>query len=149
MSFEHINYVRDHSKTTGAARLLLLAIATRTDKEGVAYPGYECLARDTAMSIRSIRRLLERDPAELKGGAPAIPADELEIIPGGSQKGGKRRPTQYRILIGQARPGEDKTVRLTRIVRITQTIRIQTHDHAHLRTRLCAWSPMTVRLTRT
>jgi len=154
MSFEHINYVRDHSKTTGAARLLLLAIATRTDTDGVAYPGYECLARDTAMSIRSIRRLLERDPAELKGGAPAIPADELEIIPGGSQKGGKRRPTQYRILIGQARPGEDKTMRRTRTVKGTtknNDCAPDAHskdntDHPHTDTRPCASTYATVRL---
>ena len=154
MSFEHINYVRDHSETTGAARLLLLAIATRTDKEGVAYPGYECLARETAMSIRSIRRLLERDPADLKHGAPAIPADELEIIPGGSEKGGKRRPTQYRILIDQARPGEEKTMRRTRTVKGTTTnndCAPDAHskdntDHAHTDTRPCASTHATVRL---
>ena len=154
MSFEHINYVRDHSETTGAARLLLLAIATRTDKEGVAYPGYECLARETAMSIRSIRRLLEREPADLKHGAPAIPADELEIIPGGSEKGGKRRPTQYRILIDQARPGEEKTMRRTRTVKGTTTnndCAPDAHskdntDHAHTDTRPCASTHATVRL---
>jgi helix-turn-helix protein len=116
VSYVHVNYVREHSKTTGMARLLLLVIATRANNDGIAYPGYGCLARDTAMSIRSIRRLLERDPNHLEGEAPAIPADELEITPGGSEKGKKRRPTQYRILLGSNGPNAKKTMRIARTV---------------------------------
>lgn len=88
MSFKHINQVRDHSKTEGAARLLLWAIASRTDENGRAFPSRRCLARDTAMHERSIVRALK-----------GIPSSELEVIKGGSQKGGKRQATHYCILL--------------------------------------------------
>jgi hypothetical protein len=91
VSYEHINYVRDHSKTRGAARLLLLTIATRTDPNGEAFPSYKCLEADTGMGQRSIRRLLE-----------TLPPSELEIIPGGSIKGGKRTATTYRIIVPES-----------------------------------------------
>jgi len=89
MSYRHVNYVRDNSKTMGMARLLLLTIATRTDDEGYAYPSYGRLAKDTGMKIRSIRRLIERE----------IPKDEMEVIQGGSRKGQKRLATLYRVII--------------------------------------------------
>lgn len=88
MAYSHINWVRDHSKTTGAVRLLLFAIASRTNKYGVAFPSRGCLARDTKMSERNVRRALKD-----------IPRNELEIIKGGSPKGGKREVTKYRILM--------------------------------------------------
>ena len=68
MSFKHIAHVRDHSKTKGPTRLLLLTIATRTDDDGFAYPSLSCLAKDTGMTIRSVRRALAQ-----------IPADEIAI----------------------------------------------------------------------
>jgi hypothetical protein len=43
VSYRHINYVRDHSKTKGRAKFLLLVIATRTDDEGCAFPSYKIL----------------------------------------------------------------------------------------------------------
>ena len=91
MSRAYVNHVLTHSKTTGAARLFLLVIAFKADNEGVAHLSYQRLAADTGMSIRSIRRLLFNENSP-------IPDDELELCPGGSNKGGKRRMTQYRIL---------------------------------------------------
>lgn len=89
MSYRHINYVREHSKTKGAARLVLIMIASRTDKEGVAWPNLDTLARDTKMSKRNVNRALK-----------LIPAHELETITkAGSPKGGKRERSLYRIPI--------------------------------------------------
>jgi hypothetical protein len=84
MSYEHINHVRDHSKTRGPARLVLLTIATRTDNEGYAFPSYTCLAKDTGMTIRSIRRALEE-----------IPAAELVV----AKRGKSHRAALYRVTI--------------------------------------------------
>jgi Helix-turn-helix domain len=97
MSYRHVNYVRDNSKTKGTARLLLLTIATRTDDDGYAYPGYPRLAKDTGMTVRSIRRLIEKE----------IPMDEMEIIQGGSRKGQKRFATVYRVIIKGDDPAPD------------------------------------------
>jgi hypothetical protein len=87
VSYPHINHVRDNSKTGGAPRLVLMTIASMTNKEGIAWPNLETLARYTRMSKRNVIRALKR-----------IPADELEIITkGGSPKGGKRETSVYRI----------------------------------------------------
>jgi hypothetical protein len=107
VSYVHVNHVLSHSKTTGMARLLLLIIADRTNKQtGCAFPSYECLARDMNTDMRSFRRALKE-----------IPAGELEITPGGSEKGQKRRPTQYRIVINSDAPNIKPTVRNTRMVK--------------------------------
>jgi hypothetical protein len=75
----------------------VLCIATRTDDNGRAFPGYETLSKDTGMTVRSVRRLLEQ-----------IPVNVVEIIPGGSVKGKPRRSTTYRILIpDHAHKGQD------------------------------------------
>jgi len=92
MSYEHINHVRDHSKAKGPARFVLLTIATRADEEGCAYPSLTCLAKDTGMAIRSVRRALMQ-----------IPKDEIAITQGGSQKGQKRRPAFYRIIMNETK----------------------------------------------
>jgi hypothetical protein len=89
MGFSHINQVRDHSQTQGAARLVLWAIASRANRDGIAFPSRECLARDAAISQRNVARALKQ-----------IPDCELEVIKGGSPKGGKRQVTRYRILLG-------------------------------------------------
>lgn len=84
MSFEHINHVRDHSKATGPARLVLIMLATRANDEGYAWPSYGRLAQDTRMSIRSVRRALKE-----------IPAAELVI----AQQGKSHRAALYRVII--------------------------------------------------
>jgi hypothetical protein len=87
VSYEHINFVRDHSKMKGAQLLILSMIASRANEEGIAWPNLDTLAQDTRMSKRNVIRALK-----------LIPADELEIITkGGSPKGGKREKTLYRI----------------------------------------------------
>jgi hypothetical protein len=98
MSFDHINWIRDFfDHESLAVRHLVLCVATRTDDNGRAFPGYETLSKDTGMTVRSVRRLLEQ-----------IPVNVVEIIPGGSVKGKPRRPTTYRILIpDHAHKGQD------------------------------------------
>ncbi len=92
MSYEHINHVRDHSKTRGSARLILFAIASRTDENGYAFPGYARLSRDTKLPIRTIARAIKE-----------IPPNELVIIrPGRSEKGKKRQSATYRVEINQS-----------------------------------------------
>jgi hypothetical protein len=89
VSYIHVNYVRDHSKTRGAARLLLVMIASRTREDGIAYASYAHLNKDTGMPVRSIRKALAK-----------IPSDELQTISkGGPQKDGTRAATMYRIII--------------------------------------------------
>lgn len=140
MSYEHINHVRDHSKARGTARHLLVDIPTRTDKQGYAWPSYECLARDMRTDVRSVRRALK-----------AIPSDELEIIPGGSEKGQKRRSTQYRILLNGNDPNSGSTVRLMRTVkepdRAPNAHGSNSQDRAHTGTGPCANEASTVRIT--
>jgi len=92
MSCIYIDRVLNKSVTTGASRLLMLVIAARADDNGVAQISHRQLSADTKMSVRSIRRLLftENSP---------IPAGELELYPGGNDRGRKRRITQYRITL--------------------------------------------------
>jgi hypothetical protein len=92
VSSVHVNYVLERSVTTGAGRLLMLAIAARADDDGVAHLSYVKLAADTRMSVRSIRRLLLRENSP-------IPDDELMLCLGGAERGQKRRMTQYRITL--------------------------------------------------
>lgn len=125
MSFEFINHVRDHSKATGPARLVLIMIATRTDDEGYAFPGYPVLAKDTGMTIRSVRRALKE-----------IPPGEIVITPGGSPKGQKRVPTLFKIVINKTNPAP---------IAHSQG-KSDTHDPAHIGTRPCAVGPTTLRV---
>ena len=91
MSYKHVNHVRDWSKTKGAARLILWAIASRTDENGYAYPGYTCLSRDTKLPIRTVVRAMKE-----------IPPDELVIVrAGSSEKGKKRQSAIYRVEIAR------------------------------------------------
>ena len=99
MAYQHVNWVRDHSQTTGAARMVLWAIASRADpKTNLCFPGRGCLARDTALSERNVARSLKN-----------IPSTELEVIKGGSPKGGKRQVTRYRVLMPGNPPTGDNT----------------------------------------
>src|SRR5260221_5073321 len=89
MSYEHINFVRDHSKAKGPARFVLWAIASRIGEDLCCYPSYQCLARDTKLSVRTVVRAIKQ-----------IPSDELEIVErGGSPKEEQRRSTKYRLII--------------------------------------------------
>lgn len=69
MSIRAMNAVWEHSRSKGAARLVLLAIADHTGDDGTgAFPGYERLVKKTRLSERGIRgniRELEVDLQEL------------------------------------------------------------------------------------
>jgi len=87
VAYQHINFVRDHSKTRGHARLLLLTIATYCDKDGYCYPSYKSLEEATGLDPGNISRYFKQ-----------IPPEELIIVQkGGSPKGQKRQHTVYRI----------------------------------------------------
>jgi hypothetical protein len=64
-------------------------LATQADNEGYAFPSYTCLAKDTGMTIRSVRRALKE-----------IPADELVI----AQQGKSHRAALYRVIITGSLP---------------------------------------------
>lgn len=59
MSIEYVRAVAElDQRVTGLARYLLTVIAEHADERGLAWPGNECLARETTISERQIRRLL-------------------------------------------------------------------------------------------
>lgn len=132
MSYKHINHVRDHSLTRGPARLLLLTIATRTDDEGYAYPSLPCLAKDTGMTIRSVRRALTQ-----------IPENEIAITPGGSEKGQRRRAALYRVKIDSNNPAPNAH---SQALDRAPNAQGNNHDHAPINIRPCAVGYTTVRV---
>jgi Helix-turn-helix domain len=88
MSHRHINHVRDHSRTKGSAKSVLLAIATRVDGNGLCFPSLQRLAQDSGLSVSTVRRAIKQ-----------IPRDELEIVErGGTLRSGERCPTKYRVI---------------------------------------------------
>jgi hypothetical protein len=72
------------SKTTGAARTLMVAIAAHADSEGSAYP-----------SISRIARLANITERHAKGILKKLPADEIQI----EHRGGRGHSNRYRILL--------------------------------------------------
>ena len=72
------------SKTTGAARTLMVAIAAHADSEGLAFP-----------SIKRIARLANISERHAKGILKKLPADEIKIERGG----GSGHSNRYRILL--------------------------------------------------
>jgi hypothetical protein len=97
MGYVHINWVRKHSQTRGAARLLLLALAIRAGDDNLAWPNLDTLAADANMDKRSVRRALDE-----------IPGEELAVEKGGSPKGQKRKVAKYRLLMPKAALGTNK-----------------------------------------
>jgi hypothetical protein len=77
--------VWDHSKQSGTALLLLLAIADFANDDGMAWPGVETLAKKIKMSERYVHRLI-KDMAE---------AGELRV----EYKAGKKGTNQYWVTI--------------------------------------------------
>jgi len=88
----YVNRVLERSVTTGASRLLMLVIAFRADDAGIAQISHRQLAKDTKMSVRSLRRLLLREDSP-------IPDNELALTPGGNDPGQRRRVTRYQITL--------------------------------------------------
>jgi hypothetical protein len=60
--FVNADAVRDvleHSKATGTTRLLLFALATYVNRDGLAFPGIKRLSRDTHLHPRTVLRKIE------------------------------------------------------------------------------------------
>lgn len=84
---EAVQSVMVLSKTTGAARTVLLVIAAHADSEGRAFP-----------SIKRIARLANITERHTKGILKMLPADEIQI----EQRGGRGHSNRYRILLPKA-----------------------------------------------
>lgn len=80
MSIESVRSVLESSKAKGSERLLLLVIAEHADKDGIAWPGNELLARESAMSKRQVQRLIQS----------LVDKNELDIVQEGDGRGNKR-----------------------------------------------------------
>jgi Helix-turn-helix domain len=86
-SYRYPAVVRDNSKTKGAIKYVLLALATYADDAGECFPSYAELVKVTGLSLNTVRRAIG-----------AIPADEMVIIEKGRAVG---RPSKYRIIINE------------------------------------------------
>lgn len=89
MSFEAVRHVLENSKTKGAQRLILVVIAEHADKNGLAWPSIQTIARLANCSARFVKETI----AKLKSG-------ELVIERGG----GRGRSNRYRIPLERVNP---------------------------------------------
>ena len=89
MSFEAVRHVLENSKTKGAQRLILVVVAEHADKNGLAWPSIETIARLANCSERFVKKTI----SELK-------SEELTIERGG----GRGRSNRYRIPIERVNP---------------------------------------------
>ena len=89
MSFEAIRWILENSKTKGAQRLILVVIAEHADKNGLAWPSVETIARLANCSERFVKQTI----AKLESG-------ELVIERGG----GRGRSNRYRIPLERVNP---------------------------------------------
>jgi hypothetical protein len=86
MSMTMVAYVRDFSKSTGYAKLLLLTIASHLHyKAEYAYPSLDTLARETTLSKPTVLKLI----------AVLIALGELEVLRGH----GRGHSNRYRVTI--------------------------------------------------
>lgn len=89
MSFEAVRWILENSKTKGAQRLILVVIAEHADKNGLAWPSIETIARLANCSERFVKETI----AKLESG-------ELIIERGG----GRGRSNRYRIPLERVNP---------------------------------------------
>jgi hypothetical protein len=89
MSFEAVRWILENSKTKGAQRLILVVIAEHADKNDLAWPSIETIARLANCSERFVKETI----AKLESG-------ELIIERGG----GRGRSNRYRIPIERVNP---------------------------------------------
>ena len=90
MSIEAVRHVLENSKTKGAQRLILVVIAEHADKNGLAWPSVQTIARLANCSERFVHTTI----AKLKSG-------ELIIERGG----GRGRSNRYRIPLEKVNSG--------------------------------------------
>jgi hypothetical protein len=94
MSIEAVRHVLERSKTKGAQRLILIAIAEHADSNGIAWPSIETIARLANCSGRFVKETIKK----LKSG-------ELIIEKGG----GRGRSNRYRIPLETVNSGSPIT----------------------------------------
>jgi MarR-like DNA-binding transcriptional regulator SgrR of sgrS sRNA len=90
VSIEAVRHVLENSKTKGAQRLILVVIAEHADKNGLAWPSVQTIARLANCSERFVHTTI----AKLKSG-------ELIIERGG----GRGRSNRYRIPLEKVNSG--------------------------------------------
>ena len=90
VSIEAVRHVLENSKTKGAQRLILVVIAEHADKNGLAWPSVQTIARLANCSERFVHTTI----AKLKSG-------ELIIERGG----GRGRSNRYRIPLERVNSG--------------------------------------------
>jgi Helix-turn-helix domain len=120
-SYQYPALVRDHSKTKGAVKYVLLALATYADDAGECFPSYATLVKATRLSLATVRRAVS-----------AIPANEMVIVEKGTAT---RRPSKYRIIINERSPTNyahgDHSSTLAKDVDCSQDDHSQNGDYAH------------------
>jgi MarR-like DNA-binding transcriptional regulator SgrR of sgrS sRNA len=94
MSIEAVRHVLERSKTKGAQRLILLVIAEHADRDGIAWPSVETIARLANCSERFVKATIKK----LKAG---------EIIL--ERGGGRGRSNRYRIPLERVNSGSPIT----------------------------------------
>lgn len=86
MSIEASNAVWKHSRSRGAERLVMLCLANYTNGNGIAWPTFTTISRDTGVSERQVSRAV----------ISLADKGELQIVEKGDGRG---RSTVYRITI--------------------------------------------------
>lgn len=94
MSIEAVRHVLEQSKTKGAQRLILLVIAEHADRNGIAWPSVETIARLANCSQRFVKRTIAK-----------LDAGELVLERGG----GRGRSNRYRIPLEKVNSGSPIT----------------------------------------
>jgi hypothetical protein len=79
-----------HSKATGASKLILLALAQHADVDGFCWPGYETLGDMVGLTKRNAMRNL----------APSIESGEVMVWEQQGQHGGRGYTNLYLITVG-------------------------------------------------
>ena len=87
-SYRVTDLVWKNSRAEGAGRLLLLAIASFADDDGLAWPSAQTLSDRTKIHARTIRKLV----------AGLVALGELEVV----SPGGGRASTRYRVVTADA-----------------------------------------------
>jgi hypothetical protein len=87
MAINRILYVLNHSKAKKSHQLVLLRLASHMNNEGLAWPSYQTLARETGLTRRRVIDLI----------TDLTRVGELEVLPQGSPYGGQA----YRIPGGE------------------------------------------------
>lgn len=95
MSNRALNYVWQHSRATGNARLMLVAMADKADARGVCWPGVETLAAMVGVEERSARRLIRK----------LEQAGEITVEIGGGVDTVHGRTNRYTVVMSAAEGG--------------------------------------------